>query len=244
MAKTLAEWAAWDLEQKAKKEKMAASAAARAKKVASRAKKTEQAAVEAGLVALSGDTYPHRDLIRSAGGKWDADAKVWRVPASEHARVNAVVNRIPSAEERAVLAAAQAQVAAERRAAEAEQARIASAERAERERAEAAARVVRENEIVAVMQVAAGTGKFATIVSRRVSGVAGGEPTVTVSGPGLSGTRDISDRIDVKEMPLSRRVTRYEARVPRMPEGWKVTVRYWDNRDRVEVLDPVQDAAP
>lgn len=28
----------------------------------------------------SGDTYPHRDYIRSLGGKWDAAKKAWIVP--------------------------------------------------------------------------------------------------------------------------------------------------------------------
>ena len=29
----------------------------------------------------SGNTYMHRDYIRSLGGKWDAERKVWIVPA-------------------------------------------------------------------------------------------------------------------------------------------------------------------
>jgi len=28
----------------------------------------------------SGDTYPHRDLIRALGGRWDAGRKLWVVP--------------------------------------------------------------------------------------------------------------------------------------------------------------------
>lgn len=29
----------------------------------------------------SGNTFPHKDYIRSLGGKWDADRKCWAVPA-------------------------------------------------------------------------------------------------------------------------------------------------------------------
>ena len=30
---------------------------------------------------LRGKTYPHRDTIRARGGRWDASASAWRVPA-------------------------------------------------------------------------------------------------------------------------------------------------------------------
>jgi len=33
-----------------------------------------------GQTIWTGDTYPHRDLIRSLGGRWDAARKAWIVP--------------------------------------------------------------------------------------------------------------------------------------------------------------------
>jgi hypothetical protein len=34
-----------------------------------------------GRVMLYGNTYPHREAIRGAGGKWDATDKAWYLPA-------------------------------------------------------------------------------------------------------------------------------------------------------------------
>jgi len=39
------------------------------------------------LIALRGNTYPHREAIKAAGGRWDKARKVWRVPESEHGRL-------------------------------------------------------------------------------------------------------------------------------------------------------------
>jgi hypothetical protein len=39
------------------------------------------------MIALEGNTYPHREEIKAAGGKWDKVHKVWRVPESEHPRL-------------------------------------------------------------------------------------------------------------------------------------------------------------
>lgn len=36
------------------------------------------------MVALDGNTYPHREAIRMAGGKWDPMRKIWRVPEAVH----------------------------------------------------------------------------------------------------------------------------------------------------------------
>ncbi len=43
------------------------------------------------MIALEGNTYPHREAIKAAGGKWDKLYKVWRVPESEHARLTQLV---------------------------------------------------------------------------------------------------------------------------------------------------------
>jgi hypothetical protein len=34
-------------------------------------------------VAVSGNTFAHKDAIKKMGGKWDGDAKAWRVPAGK-----------------------------------------------------------------------------------------------------------------------------------------------------------------
>jgi hypothetical protein len=43
------------------------------------------------MIVLEGNTYPHRDAIRAAGGKWDSLQKVWRVPEKEHSRLTELV---------------------------------------------------------------------------------------------------------------------------------------------------------
>ena len=43
-------------------------------------------------VAITGKAaYAVRDQIKALGGRWDAEAKVWRVPAANAAAVNALV---------------------------------------------------------------------------------------------------------------------------------------------------------
>lgn len=34
---------------------------------------------EASVIEVRGNTYAHRDLLRSAGFAWDKEAKVWRI---------------------------------------------------------------------------------------------------------------------------------------------------------------------
>ena len=43
------------------------------------------------MIVLGGNTYPHREAIKAAGGKWDKLRKVWRVPEAEHARIAQLV---------------------------------------------------------------------------------------------------------------------------------------------------------
>ncbi|MCB8881732.1 hypothetical protein ACELLULO517_15900 [Acidisoma cellulosilytica] len=45
-------------------------------------------------IDLPGDTYRHRDTIKFSGGKFDSTYKIWRVPAAEFDRLNALVNPI------------------------------------------------------------------------------------------------------------------------------------------------------
>lgn len=46
-------------------------------------------------VLITGNTYPVKDAIKSLGGRWDADAKGWRVPADKAARAQALVSGAP-----------------------------------------------------------------------------------------------------------------------------------------------------
>lgn len=43
------------------------------------------------MVAVEGNTYPVKDALRALGGRWDAAAKVWRVPASRGDEAAALV---------------------------------------------------------------------------------------------------------------------------------------------------------
>jgi len=48
---------------------------------------------------LTGNTYPHRDKIKSIGGKWDADKKGWVVAAGnmrQRATQSAVIHSLKS----------------------------------------------------------------------------------------------------------------------------------------------------
>lgn len=46
------------------------------------------------MVALGGNTYPHRGTIRDAGGKWDGRLRVWNVPKDEYDRLKALVSGV------------------------------------------------------------------------------------------------------------------------------------------------------
>lgn len=41
----------------------------------------------------TGNTYPHRELIKSLGGKWDAARKAWIVPRQSMAKRSQI--RVP-----------------------------------------------------------------------------------------------------------------------------------------------------
>ena len=47
------------------------------------------------LVAITGNTYPVKDQLRSIGGKWDAEHKCWMVPAEKEAEAKALVCGAP-----------------------------------------------------------------------------------------------------------------------------------------------------
>jgi hypothetical protein len=48
-------------------------------------------------VLITGNTYPVKDQIKALGGKWDKDAKGWRVPADKEAEAKALVANATSA---------------------------------------------------------------------------------------------------------------------------------------------------
>ena len=48
-------------------------------------------------VLVTGNTYPVKDQIKSLGGRWDAAAKGWRVPAAGAAKAQALVAGAPKA---------------------------------------------------------------------------------------------------------------------------------------------------
>lgn len=47
-------------------------------------------------VAITGNTYPVKDQIKALGGRWDADAKAWRVPADKADEARALVAGAPT----------------------------------------------------------------------------------------------------------------------------------------------------
>lgn len=47
------------------------------------------------LVQIRGNTYPIRDQLKLLGGRWNADDKVWEVPASTSANALALVKAQP-----------------------------------------------------------------------------------------------------------------------------------------------------
>lgn len=46
-------------------------------------------------VLITGNTYPVKDQIKALGGRWDAVAKGWRVPAAKAAHAQALVSHAP-----------------------------------------------------------------------------------------------------------------------------------------------------
>lgn len=47
------------------------------------------------MIALSGNTYPIKDKIKAAGGKWNYQLKLWMVPENVHAEL---AKKIPTRE--------------------------------------------------------------------------------------------------------------------------------------------------
>jgi hypothetical protein len=43
------------------------------------------------MKAITGNTYPVKDKLKSLGGKWDADNKVWKVPDDKEQEAKAIV---------------------------------------------------------------------------------------------------------------------------------------------------------
>lgn len=58
------------------------------------------------MVAISGNTYPIKDQIRALGGRWDADARCWRVPEDKADEARALVAGAPKQPQRYVSASA------------------------------------------------------------------------------------------------------------------------------------------
>lgn len=46
-------------------------------------------------VAISGNTYPVREKLKALGGKWDAGAQVWYVPANKADEAKQIVANAP-----------------------------------------------------------------------------------------------------------------------------------------------------
>jgi len=55
-------------------------------------------------VLVTGNTYPVKDSIKALGGRWDAAAKGWRVPADKAAQAQALVAGAPKSAPRAASA--------------------------------------------------------------------------------------------------------------------------------------------
>jgi hypothetical protein len=45
---------------------------------------------------ITGNTFPVKDKIKALGGKWDAEAKGWRVPPENEAQALALVAKTPA----------------------------------------------------------------------------------------------------------------------------------------------------
>lgn len=50
--------------------------------------------VKTGYAILEGNTYAHRDALKRAGAKWDAENKVWKIPIERGYRVPREVDRL------------------------------------------------------------------------------------------------------------------------------------------------------
>ena len=48
------------------------------------------------MTAISGNTYPVKDLIRALGGRWDPAAKAWNVPDDKAEEARALVAKAPA----------------------------------------------------------------------------------------------------------------------------------------------------
>lgn len=51
-------------------------------------------------VLVTGNTYPVKDQIKALGGRWDAAAKGWRVPAAKASQAQAIVSGAPKSSPR------------------------------------------------------------------------------------------------------------------------------------------------
>lgn len=51
------------------------------------------------MVPIRGRTYPVKDAIKALGGRWDADARCWRVPESKEAEARALVAGPPAVDD-------------------------------------------------------------------------------------------------------------------------------------------------
>lgn len=52
-------------------------------------------------ILITGNTYPVKDAIKAMGGRWDAAAKGWRVPADKAAQAQGLVASAPRQTNRA-----------------------------------------------------------------------------------------------------------------------------------------------
>lgn len=52
-------------------------------------------------VLVTGNTYPVKDSIKALGGRWDSNAKGWRVPADKAPQAQALVAGAPKSSPRA-----------------------------------------------------------------------------------------------------------------------------------------------
>lgn len=56
-------------------------------------------------VLVTGNTYPVKDQLKALGGRWDAQAKGWRVPADKASEAQALVSGAPKGYVRSTTAA-------------------------------------------------------------------------------------------------------------------------------------------
>ena len=48
------------------------------------------------MILITGNTFPVKDALREMGGRWDAAAKGWRVPAPKADQARALVGAMPA----------------------------------------------------------------------------------------------------------------------------------------------------